>query len=84
MNKIRRESIALQGAPGLSASSGLEEGDRREDAAMVVAGLVEVQSGHDAADMLFDGALGDSQPTADAGVGPSLGHERQYLLFRAH
>ncbi|MDT5192204.1 MAG: hypothetical protein QOI28_4455, partial [Mycobacterium sp.] len=48
---------------------------------MVVAGLVEVQSGHDAPDVLFDGALGDPQPTADAGVGSSLGHQRQHLVL---
>src|SRR6185312_17107840 len=56
-------SLRMSAAPrGLGVarrllSAGLQEGDHGEDAAVVVAGLGQVQLGEDGADVFFDGAL---------------------------
>jgi glutamyl-tRNA reductase len=78
---LRSASRVAPSGPDAVRSAGLEEGDHRQDPAVIVAGLGEIQFGEDAADMLFDGALGDPQPATDAGVGTPLGHERQHLLL---
>src|SRR6476646_7071204 len=56
----------------LLGSAGLEEGDRGEDAAVIIVGLVQVQLDEDAADVFLDSALGDEEPPCDAGVGASF------------
>lgn len=46
---------------------------------MIVFGLLQIELGENAADMLLDRALGDPQLPSDARVGAALGHQRQYL-----
>src|SRR6201987_1814814 len=55
----------------LLGSAGLEEGDRGEDAAVVIVGLGQVQLDEDAPDVFLDGAVGDEEAPCDAGVGAS-------------
>ena len=59
----------------------IQEGDHREDPAMVVAGLGQVELGQDAAHVLLHGACGDPKPMGDTGIRPALRHQRQHLLF---
>jgi hypothetical protein len=49
-------------------SSGVQERDDRTDPTVVVVRFVQVQFGENAADMLFDGALGNPQSPCDAGI----------------
>src|SRR6266536_1401924 len=62
-------------------SAGLEEGDHREDAAVVVVGLGEAQLGEDTAYVLLDGPLRDPQAAGDAGVGAPLRHQLHHLVL---
>jgi hypothetical protein len=54
-----------------------------EAAAVVLVGLVQVQLDQDAADVFLDGAVGDEEPSCDAGVGASFGHQREHLALPA-
>src|SRR5918996_5642394 len=58
-----------------------EEGDHREDAAVVVTGLREEELYEDAVHVLLDRALGDPQPPRDAAVGPAFSHQRENLAL---
>jgi hypothetical protein len=65
---------------------GLQERDHREDPAVVVAGVRQLELGEDAAHVLLDGALGDPQAAGDAGDRDnrlaSLGEELQRSRWR--
>ena len=55
-------------------SSAAEEGEDREDAAVVVWRVAEAEFVQDGADVRFDGAGAEDEAFADAGVGASFGH----------
>jgi hypothetical protein len=52
---------------------GLEEGNNRQDAAMIFLGFRQVQLRKDASDVLLDRSLGDPQPSGGPRVGAALG-----------
>src|SRR6201991_3266218 len=61
--------------------AGFEEGDYREDPAMIVVGVREAEFGKDVSYVFLHRALGDPQLTADSGVRAPLRHECQHLAF---
>lgn len=61
------------GLIGVPAST-LKEGENREDAAVLVAGVIEIEFAEDVADVLFDGARADEELVGDSGVRFALGH----------
>ena len=60
-------------------ASRLEERDDRQHAAVIVPGLREAKLGEDAVNVLLHRSLCDPEEAGDAGVGPSLRHERKHL-----
>jgi hypothetical protein len=60
---------------------GLEEGNNRQDAAMIFLGFRQVQLRKDASDVLLDRSLGDPQPLADPRIGAPLRHEREHVTL---
>jgi len=71
--------MAMSRRLGTGRSASLQEGDDRTDAAVIVAGLGQVELGQDAAHVLLDGALGDPQSAGDARIGAALCHQCQHL-----
>ncbi|MCW2690280.1 MAG: hypothetical protein JWR37_5170 [Mycobacterium sp.] len=62
-------------------SASLEENDRREDTAVISAVSESFSLVRMLRTSFFDGALGNPQSAADAGVGTALGHLRQHLVL---
>jgi len=62
-------------------SAGLEESEYCEHPPMISSALRQVELGEDAADVLLDRALGHDDPTGDAGIGRTFGHQGEYLPF---
>ncbi|SHW65223.1 Uncharacterised protein [Mycobacteroides abscessus subsp. abscessus] len=56
-----------------------EKRQYREHATVILVGVSQVQSAHDAVDMFLDGALGNPQPPSDSGIGQALGHQLQHF-----
>src|SRR5215208_558556 len=72
---------AVGGSTGWLQSSGVEERDHRPNATVVVLRFGEAHLRQNAADVLFDGAVGHPQPPGDARIPPPLGQQRQDLDF---
>jgi hypothetical protein len=62
-------------------SGAVEEGEHGQHAPVVVGGFGDAELHENAAHVLLDRALGDPQLVGDAGVGPALGHEGEYVSF---
>jgi hypothetical protein len=60
---------------------GLEEGNNRQDAAMIFLGFRQVQPRKNASDVLLDRSHGDPQPSGDRRVGAALGHQREHVTL---
>jgi hypothetical protein len=67
--------------PFVATISALEVGEDGEDPAVIGIGGLEAEFVEDPADVLFDGAWGDDEDFGDAGVGPALGDEPEYVEF---
>ena len=64
--------------PGLTR---FEKSEDRQHPPVLGFALRQVELGQDAADVFFDGALGDEDPAGDAGIGGALGHQGQDLAL---
>ena len=60
---------------------GVEPGQHREHAAVVVLARREAQLPEDAGHVLLDRAVGDHEPARDGRVRPALGHELEHLAL---
>src|ERR1700746_3234204 len=63
--------------------SGAEEGQHREDPAVVVRALIQAELCEYPADVGFDGLGAEHQEVGDGLVGPALGDEGEYFAFAA-
>ena len=64
-----------------ATSTRAQEGDHREDPAVVLGRLRQGELHQDAVDMLLDRALRHPQPTPDAGVRAAFGHQLEDLAL---
>jgi hypothetical protein len=63
------------------AAARCEEGDDRLNASVVVAAPVQLEFVENVVDMFLDCALGQPEPPGDAGVGATLRHQLQHVVF---
>src|ERR1700757_1945365 len=67
--------------PPSRTGSGLQVLEHREDAAMLIRGLMKAELIEDAGHVPFHGGHGDHQFVRDAGIGTPLGDQRQYFAL---
>src|SRR5580693_813793 len=74
-------ALRLAGIPPAPGLAGIQEPQDGQHPPVLGVALGKVELGKDAADVLFDRALGDVDPAGDARVGGTLGHQGQHLAF---
>src|SRR6516164_7642920 len=74
-----RRTASLRGYGWPVALLRVQEGDHGQDPPVIVGRGWQAQRGEDVLDVFLDGVLGDEQPFRDRLVGPSLGHQPEYL-----
>src|SRR6266487_669477 len=66
---------------GAGSAAGVEEGDDREYASVVVGAGGQVQLRHHALDVFFDRAFADPEVVGDSDVRSALGHQAENVAF---